>query len=101
MRLAQVLFAVSLITGSFGCGGEHEEVYDSFQDCFDDHVGAEALPVDEAIVICALDHPETGGSDLPDAEACVDFVDQNLDEESATLEEIEDACDEYVIQKDA
>ncbi len=102
MRLARILFAAFLITGSFGCGGdEHEELYADLQECFDDHTGAEGLSVEESIVICTLEHPETGGSDLPDAAACVDFVDQNLDEDSATLEEIEDACDEYVIQKDA
>jgi len=96
------MFAAALLVVSFGCGdgGEEEEVYADLQECFDDHTGAEGLSVEESIVVCTLEHPETGGSDLATAEECVAFVDENLDLESATEEEIASACDEYIVQKD-
>jgi hypothetical protein len=96
---------LSLVLGlallsSCGDGGEEEELYADLQDCFDDHTGPEGLSIEESIVICMLDHPEVGGADFDTAEQCVAFVDVNLDEASATLEEIEAACDEYIVQKD-
>jgi hypothetical protein len=97
MRFARILFVIALVPAC----DSHPEEYANLQECFDDHTGAEGLSVEESIVICALDHPETGGADLATADDCVDFVDLNLDTESATIEEIEAACDEYIVQKDS
>lgn len=98
MRLVLTLSLTLSLLALVACD-EHAETYANLQECFDDHTGAEGLGVEESIVVCALEHPETGGADLPDAAACVEFVDANLDEASATLAEIEAACDEYIVQK--
>jgi hypothetical protein len=90
--LAAVLFCVA-------CGHSHDG-YSTFQACFDEHVGAEALPFQEAVVVCCLDHPIDGVKEAcgTNAANCVLYLDANLTS-TATEAEVQAACDEYARQK--
>ena len=87
-------FAVS------ACGGDDadNEAFDTLQDCFDDHHGTEGLPIDQAIVVCCVDHPIAGvhPSCGSTEAACQTHVDAELDPASATTDEIATACQEYI-----
>jgi hypothetical protein len=99
-----VLFAfVSTAFLFVACGDHDHNSYASFKDCFNEHTMAEALPVDQAIVICCIDHPlgssaanTACGADSP---ACVTFVTANVDAGTATSAQIMMGCDEYVTQR--
>lgn len=99
MLIASVL-SLSMALSLTACGGGGEEAYDTFQDCFDDHNQVEALPVAESIVICCLEHPINGVTEVcgADAVACETYVDNNLDTASATVDEITAACADYESQ---
>jgi len=99
-----VAFSLPLISVACGGGsGGDEEPYDTFQDCFDDHHDVEAFTVEDSIKICCIDHP-IGGQDAnvvcgETAVDCEDFVDANLDSTSATVDEIANACTDYIIDR--
>ena len=97
--LAAVL-AFPFVLAAYGGDDDTEdaEAFATLQDCFDEHHGAESLPIDQAIVVCCTDHPIAGvhpscGSTAAD---CEDHVDANLDDTSATSDEITTACQEYI-----
>ncbi len=95
MRLAfaALLFCVA-------CGHDHdEEGFDTFQACYDDHHNEEMLGIQEAIVVCCLDHPISGVSEVcgADATSCVTYLSTNLS--GPTQAEVMAACTEYETQK--
>ena len=94
MRKAVIalLFAVSVLA----CDSHSDdETYVDFQECFDDHTTGEGLPVEQAIVVCALDHPQLGVPAFQTEAECEAYIDAELSAESATLEEIAAACVTY------
>jgi hypothetical protein len=94
-----VLFALSLFTA---CHGHDHDAYATYQACFDEHTMAESLPVQEAIVICCLDHPIAGmGSPVcgDTTASCATYLGANLTPTSATQTDITAACQDYVTQK--
>jgi hypothetical protein len=93
------LFCMGLALFAFACGHSHDD-YASFQSCYDEHIVAEALPINEAIVVCCLDHPINGNETPCGATApeCVTFLGANLTT-TATSTELETICDEYITQK--
>lgn len=100
MKLAVAMFSV-LCLASVGCKDDPEEAYPTYQECFDDHVTHEMLPIQEAIVVCCLDHPINGtkvvcGDTKPD---CITYLTNNLNQTSASTVDVMDACGEYVTQK--
>jgi hypothetical protein len=103
--LTAIVLALSLCAcGSEDEGDEDDEPFDTFQDCFDDHNKVEAFSVEDAIKICCIDHPigdedanvVCGESELE----CEDFVDLELAEADASLDEIEDACAGYIVDRE-
>ncbi|HEU4612286.1 MAG TPA: hypothetical protein VFS15_09430 [Kofleriaceae bacterium] len=97
-----VLAAVLLF--SFACGddGGGEEAFPTFQECFDDHHVEEALPTQKAIVVCCLEHPINGVTQVcgDTAADCEAYLATNLDATSATQTEVTAACADYETQKD-
>jgi hypothetical protein len=99
--LIPVAFALPFL--SIACGDEGEEPFDTFDDCYVDHHEEEAFDRITSIKICCIDHP-IGGQD-PDivcgetAQDCVDFVDAEVLDAELTLPEIEQACDEYLVER--
>jgi len=94
-------FACTLVLFLFAACHDHDhDGYATFQACFDEHVNDEALPFNEAVVVCCTDHPIDGVADACGATApeCVAYLTTNL-MSNATTTELEAACDEYVIQK--
>lgn len=99
MKLAAVLMTL-LVTGSMGCKDDPIESYDTYQECFDDHTSVEKLPIDEAIVVCCLEHPIAGvspacGNSKSD---CIFYLTDNLDQTSASTTDVMDACADYASQ---
>ncbi len=96
------LIACSLLSlPLFACSSASDaEAFPTLQDCYDDHHNAEALPVQEAITVCCLDHPIAGVSPAcKDTQAaCETFVDAELDP-SVTAADITAACADYIAQK--
>ncbi|MEZ4400808.1 MAG: hypothetical protein R3B06_12355 [Kofleriaceae bacterium] len=95
---------VTLGATAAGCD-DHDhapEPYATFQLCYDDHHTVEALPVQQAIVVCCLEH-EIAGTAAPvcgdAAAACEAYLGTNLDAASATPTEVTAACAEYITQK--
>lgn len=105
MRLA-IALCLTLAPFAFAaCGGDDgggEEAFDTFQDCFDDHHTEEALPTQQAIVVCCLEHPIGGVTEVcgADAAACMTYLATNLSTSSATSAEVSAACTDYETQKD-
>ena len=102
MRLS-ICFGLAL--GLLGaCGDDHEEGdvdYPSLQACFDEHVDEEGLSIEQAIVVCTLDHTFAGsGVDFATAAECETFVAANLEDADASTAQIMAACADYIIQKD-
>ena len=102
MKLAVLLFAVAVAT-AIGCKSDPVQSYATYQECFDDHTMVESLPVQEAIVVCCLEHPINGispacGDTAPD---CINYLTANLGQTSASTTDVMDACTEYVSQKNA
>jgi len=96
MRFALVAFLFCV-----ACGGSGEQAYPTYQECFDDHVNVEALPVQEAIVICCLDHPIAGHTEVCGSTTadCMTYLSTNLSSSSATQTDVSAACMDYVTQK--
>ena len=85
-----------------GCHDHEHEGFDTYQACFDDHHGgAENLPVKEAIVVCCLEHPIAGHTEVcgNSAAECMTYLGTNLMASSATSTEVTEACADYVTQK--
>lgn len=73
------------------------EGFATLQDCYVDHHEEEGLGVQEALVVCCLDHPIAGvhpscGNTVDD---CIAHVDANIDT-SVTTDDIDAACETYV-----
>lgn len=83
------------------CGGDGEEAYDTYQACFDDHKNVEMASTNDSIVICCLDHPIAGVTEVCGATeaTCIAYLDANLLGTSATATEKMAACTDYVTQK--
>jgi len=104
MRLVLSLIPVLLLAcGDGGGGGEDNDPFDTFQDCFDDHHKVESFDVQTAIKICCIDHP-IGGQDMnvvcgDTSAACQTFVAANLADADATAADITMACDGYIMDR--
>ena len=83
------------------CHDHDHSSYSTFQACFDEHTMEESLSVMQAIVVCCLDHPIDGVSEVcgTTATACVDYLTANLAATSASDPDRTAACDEYVRQR--
>jgi len=97
-------FALSLVLAACGDSKAPDaDPFDTLQDCYDEHAHTESLPVQEAIVVCCLDHPIGNPGVHPsctDTQVdCVSHVRAELDI-SVTDAEIEAACTTYISQKD-
>ncbi|MBL9016977.1 MAG: hypothetical protein JNL83_22500 [Myxococcales bacterium] len=90
------LFACALVAG---CHGHTHDEYPTLQACFDEHTVAESLPIRQAIVICCLDHPIAGVSEVCGADhtACEAYVRANLPAVATT--DVTAACADYETQK--
>ncbi|HEX7841110.1 MAG TPA: hypothetical protein VF469_26715 [Kofleriaceae bacterium] len=74
--------------------------FDTLQACYDEHHNRETLPVQQAIVVCCLEHPIAGvhpscGDTQP---GCVSHLHDNLGA-SVTDADITAACMTYISQK--
>ena len=92
------LLALPLVLAACGHSDE-EEAFDTLADCYEDHHGEEGLTVEQAIVVCCIDHPIAGvhpscGATAP---ACVTHVTAELDDVVAA--DVEAACDTYIEEK--
>ena len=100
MRLVLAFASIMLAAGC--SGNSDEESYDTFQACFDDHHNVETLPVDQAIVVCCVDHPiGSAGKNVvcgADSASCTTYVTANLSATSATSSDISTACTTYQTQ---
>jgi hypothetical protein len=93
------LVCIALVSLLAACH-DHAEGFATYQDCYVDHHEEEALPVNEAIVVCCLDHPidgKTGTACGTTAADCVTYLTANVT--GPTAAEIMTSCDEYVVQK--
>ena len=100
MRHIGLVLALALALGA--CGHSHDDVdYPTLQACFDEHVDVEKLTIEQAIVVCTLDHTFGGsGVDFATAAECETFVAANLEDADATTAQIMTACADYIVQKD-
>jgi hypothetical protein len=91
-----------LVLALVACGHGHDDNdFPTFQACFDEHVDVESLPIEQAIVVCALDHTVAGDPiDFATAAECEAFMATNLEDADATTAQIMAACADYIIQKD-
>lgn len=103
MRFA---IAISLTVAAFAftaCGSDNPgpEAFATFQACFDAHHTEESLPTQESIVVCCLEHPIAGVTQVcgADAAACMTYLATNLSTSSATSAEVTASCTDYVTQK--
>lgn len=94
-------FALAAALLCVACHGHGHEPYATFQACFDEHTDVESLAINEAIVVCCLDH-DIAGTPAPacgaSAAECVTYLSVNLTA-GATVAEKSAACDEYIVQK--
>lgn len=106
--VSSTCFSAFILASATGCSSDpasDAEPFDTFQMCYDDHHGAEALPVDKAIGICCIDHPiGTAAANTvcgATAAACESYVTANLvDAADATLAaDIQAACASYVVDR--
>jgi hypothetical protein len=95
--LASVVW-MPLVHGA--CGTDPPASFPTYQACFDDHAMVEMLPVQEAIVVCCIDHPIAGlkpacGATKAD---CINYLTANLNQTSASTVDVMDACTDYITQ---
>lgn len=102
MRIATALFAAWLAVPLAlpACGGTSPmdaEPFDTLQACYDEHHNIESLTVQQAIVVCCLDHPISGiHPSCQNTQAdCVSHVRNNLDA-SVTDADIAASCMTYI-----
>jgi hypothetical protein len=90
-----LLFALLLAA----CHGHDHDGYATFRDCFDEHTMEESLSVQQAIVVCCLDHPIDGVTEVcgPTAMTCEDYLYTNLD--TVPGPDVIAACAEYEQQR--
>ncbi|MEJ7599171.1 MAG: hypothetical protein WKG01_14780 [Kofleriaceae bacterium] len=80
--------------------GHDDEGFETFQACFDEHTDVESLPVEESIVVCALDHEFDGERlDFASADECEAYLGTHLAPGDATSAQLEAACADYIVQK--
>ncbi|HET7502580.1 MAG TPA: hypothetical protein VFK02_16280 [Kofleriaceae bacterium] len=98
--LVCVLACPLAVTACGGDGQSDAAPYDTLQDCYDDHHVNENLTVQEAIVVCCLDHPIGGVHPSCGSTAieCVDHVDMELDS-SVSPTDIDAACTTYIDER--
>jgi len=109
MRFAilSALICLPLFHAACGDDGKNDdtdaEPFDTYADCYDDHANEESLPVDQAIVVCCIDHP-IGADDAnivcgETEQDCEDYVDANIGDDSVTAGDITAACTDYISQR--
>lgn len=100
--IAATLLSLSMFAACGSDDGEDAEAFPTFQECFDDHHNVEQLSVNNAIVVCCIDHPINGTKLVcgADAAACKTYLGTNLTSTSATPAEVDAACADYATQKD-
>jgi hypothetical protein len=74
--------------------------FDTLADCYDEHHNVESLTVQQAIVVCCLDHPIAGvhPSCLDTQAACATHVTTELGT-AVTDADVQAACTTYIDQK--
>jgi hypothetical protein len=108
--LATILFSTLFSTLMAACGDGNTvdaDPFDTLQACFDEHHVTESLSVNDAIVICCLDHPLGTAMTHPSCgdtvAACVAYLGSDpvgmLATTSATAAEVQTACTDYVSKK--
>jgi hypothetical protein len=103
MRIAMLLavsLALPLVLAACGDSEMDADPFDTLQACYDEHHTTEALTVQQAIVVCCLDHPIAGvHPSCRDTQAdCVTHVRAELG--AAVLDsDIAAACTTYISQK--
>jgi hypothetical protein len=104
MRIASIVlsFSLSLPIVLAACGDSEKDAdpFDTLQECFDEHHNMESLTVQQAIVVCCLDHPIAGvHPSCKDSQTdCVTHVRAELT--ATTLDaDIAAACTTYLGQK--
>ncbi|MDB4956916.1 MAG: hypothetical protein JWO36_4485 [Myxococcales bacterium] len=104
------ILAAAVTVSAFACGNNAPPDADPFatmQLCFDEHHTTESLPVNDAIVICCLDHPINGvhpscGNTVAECTARLEGTDpvgmltQTADVTTAVIMA---ACQDYVTKK--
>ena len=92
-------FALAALLFCFACHDHEHEGFATFQACYDDHHTSEMLGIQESIVVCCLDHPIDGHSEVcgTTAAACEAYLMQNVT--GPTMAEITASCAEYITQK--
>ena len=107
MRIATALLAAWLAAplALAACGDNagnpmDAEAFDTLKACYDEHHNVESLTVQQAIVVCCLDHPIANvHPSCQNTQAdCVSHVRANLDA-SVTDADIAAACMTYISQK--
>ena len=107
MRIAMLLtvsrvLVLGLPLALAACGDSEADAdpFDTLQDCYDDHHNVEKLTVQQAIVVCCLDHPIAGvhPSCTSTQAECMTHVRAEL--EATVLDaDITAACTTYLSQK--
>jgi hypothetical protein len=111
MRISNLLFAsflafpLAIVLALGACSDDKKadaDPFDTLQACYDDHTsGDEHLPIQQAIVVCCLNHPIAGmkAPTCPDTKAdCVTHVRAALDA-SILSADIDAACMTYITEK--
>ncbi|MEO7731287.1 MAG: hypothetical protein ABIY55_09965 [Kofleriaceae bacterium] len=99
--LLSSLLALPLVL--VACGGNDTpdaEPFDTLADCYDEHHNEESLTVQEAIVVCCVDHPIAGVHPSCGATqaACATHVTAELGAE-VTDPDVQAACTTYIVDK--
>jgi len=103
MRIATTLvaslFAFTLVLPACSDNKMDAEPFDTLQACYDDHHNEEMLPIQQAIVVCCLDHPIAGvHPSCKDTQAdCVTHVTAELGN-SVIASDVQAACTDYIKQ---
>jgi hypothetical protein len=96
------LLALPLVLAACGGGDDEEdaEPFDTLADCYDDHHNVENLTVQQAIVVCCIDHPIAGvHPSCGDTQtACATHVTTELGA-AVTDPDVQAACTTYIDQK--
>lgn len=95
MRIALAVFLFCVAA----CHDHEHNDYDTFQACYIEHTVEESLSVQQAIVVCCLDHPIGGDAEPCGATAaeCTTYLTANVT--GPTAAEVQASCTEYITQK--